>query len=108
MMNKLEVLSLYVATALAQAMPPILIKKYINTNDFNLIIFSVLSYLFLIYFYSIILRNSNLSIAYPLLKVFSVLIIVVSSILYFKEDLSSTHLIGIIFGIIAIILLSAV
>ena len=65
------------------------------------------SYLILILSYSIILTDKNISIIYPILKVLSVIIVVIAGIIVFKNNLDMKTIIGIIFGIISIYILSS-
>ena len=96
----------YLIAASAAAIPIPLIKKYTLTDEKIWLIFSAISYIILIYSYSIVLRDENISIIYPFLKVLSVLIVVSVGILAFNEKINLLNSIGIILGILSIYILS--
>lgn len=92
--------------ALVAAAPIPLLKEYTKNNNINMVILSFFSYLLLIYAYIQILKNKNISVLYPLLKVFSVIIVVLAGIFIEKEKLSTNVILGILLGCISIYLLS--
>jgi multidrug transporter EmrE-like cation transporter len=52
-----------------------------------------------------ILRRNKISIAYPIIKILSIIFVVIYGTLIFHETITDTQLLGIIFGIIAVYLL---
>jgi len=97
----------FLIAAIAAALPIPFIKIYTETKKFIWIFLSMFSYLILILSYSIILTDKNISIIYPILKVLSVIIVVIAGIIVFKNNLDMKTIIGIIFGIISIYILSS-
>jgi multidrug transporter EmrE-like cation transporter len=97
----------FFVAAVAAALPIPLIKTY--TEDANLvwIFLSFLSYSVLIYAYSIILHDKNITIVYPVLKVLSVLIVVFAGFLLFSNQMDWKTIVGIVLGISSIYILSS-
>jgi len=93
--------------AIAAALPIPFIKQYTLTHNFMWIILSAISYGVLMLAYSIILRDKNITIVYPILKVLSVMIVVIAGALYFYNALDIQSILGIIFGVISIYILSS-
>ena len=92
--------------AIAAALPIPFIKKYTESKNLLWILLSFISYTFLIYAYSIILKNKNITIVYPILKVLSVLIVVLAGFFVFSNNLDTKSIIGILLGISSIYILS--
>ena len=91
---------------IAAAMPIPFIKRYTETGHFIWILLSGLSYVLLIYAYTIVLSNKNIMIVYPFLKVLSVLLVILFGYIWFHETLNIKTTIGIILGLASIYLLS--
>lgn len=104
---KLYILLWFLISAISAAIPIPLIKKYTETKNIIWIFLSILSYFVLILSYSVILDDNNITILYPLLKVLSIFIVIFSGIIFFNNKLDMKSLIGILFGIISIYLLSS-
>jgi multidrug transporter EmrE-like cation transporter len=96
----------FFVAAIAAAIPIPLIKKYTETKDVKWIAASLFSYLILVYAYSIILENKNITIVYPLLKVLSVLIVIAVGFLAFRNKIDIQTIVGILLGIASIYILS--
>ena len=96
----------FLVAAIAAALPIPMIKQYTETNNNKWIILSIVSYLILVLAYTIILANNDITIIYPLLKVLSILIVVIAGLIFFSNQLDTQSILGIIFGIISIYLLS--
>lgn len=92
--------------SLAAAAPIYLIKKYWQNPDFMYIILIILTYVVLTYAYLMIFKNHDISVAYAFLKVLSIILVVIIGIFVFKESVQTKTYVGIIFGIIALILLA--
>jgi multidrug transporter EmrE-like cation transporter len=90
---------------ISTSMPIILIKKYIETKYFYFVYFAIISYLILIYVYSKLLLNHNISIIYPLLKILSIILVIIIGVIFFKDTISIKKGFGILFGLISIFLL---
>ncbi len=97
----------FLLAAISAALPIPFIKEYTMNDSINWIIYSITSYLILILSYSKILRNKNITIIYPLLKVLSVLIVITTGLVVFGNKMNIVSGIGIIFGIISLYLLSS-
>jgi uncharacterized membrane protein len=90
------------------AIPAALIKMYTSENEKNYtyVIISVISYLFLIYVYTIVLSNGNVTIIYTIIKVLSILLIALIDVTMFKSVLTIKKILGLILATISVILLS--
>jgi multidrug transporter EmrE-like cation transporter len=95
----------YLIAASAAAVPIPLIKTYLNDNNNIWIISAIVSYLILVWAYVIVLQDNKISTIYPILKVLSVILVVISGKLIYDEQIQLREYIGILFGIIAIYLL---
>jgi multidrug transporter EmrE-like cation transporter len=83
-----------------------IIKKYITTKNSLWIGLAMLWYVLIIWLYTIILTVDNMSIIYSILKVLDILIVLGFGVLMFKESLTMRQIIGIVFAIITVVLLS--
>jgi uncharacterized membrane protein len=92
--------------AIAAAIPVSLIKMYTETKNELFIILSFLSYSTLIYIYTIILLNHNITTIYPLVKIVSILLVVISGLLVFNDSLNTKIGTGLLFGFLSLYLLS--
>jgi multidrug transporter EmrE-like cation transporter len=92
--------------AIAAAVPVFFIKYYLKKKDNIWIILSILFYVFLLYCYTILLKDDGISTTYALLKIFSIIIVVVGNRFLFDIEITTRSYIGIVFGIISIYLLS--
>ena len=102
-----NIIYLYFICALVAGLGPIFIKQFIITNkDYKYLALSSLMYIILIYTYYVLLQNNTLGITYNILKILSIILVTIISIIYYEEKLSKYQLIGFIFGLIAIYLLS--
>lgn len=97
----------FLIAATAAALPIPFIKQYTLQGGWWWIALSVLSYLTLILAYYIILRDKNITVVYPFLKVLSVLLVVLAGVSVFHDRLTMTSVIGIGLGIVSLYLLSA-
>lgn len=104
---KLTLLIWFFIAAVAAALPIPLIKQYTNTKQWIWIVLSIVSYLCLITAYSIVLKDENITIVYPILKVLSVIVVVLSGLVFFYNSFDMKSLIGILFGILSIYILSS-
>ena len=79
---------------------------YTETKNELFIILSFLSYSTLIYIYTIILLNHNIATIYPLVKIVSILLVVISGLLLFHDSLNIRISTGLLFGFLSLYLLS--
>lgn len=105
-MNVVAWVWFFIAAA-AAAVPIPLIKLWTKTHNIQWILLSTFSYAILIYAYSIILADKNITIVYPILKVLSVLLVIAAGVFLFRNELDTKSIIGILLGIISIYLLSS-
>jgi len=96
----------FLIAAVAAALPIPFIKQYTLDENLMWIVFSVLSYLILILSYYIILRDKNITVVYPFLKVLSVLMVVLAGLYVFHNQLTISSTVGIVLGILSLYLLS--
>ena len=95
---------LFIATIIA-ILPLIFIKKYINTKQvYNLIIALVL-YIFLLLSYVKLFEKGELSSIYIILQILQIFLVLFAGVLFFKESINMTKIIGIILGSISVYLL---
>ena len=103
-------LSLYFFGFLAivsAGLPAILMKQYNITKYINLIIFSILLFMFCIYtYYKIFTPDNNLSVIYPILKLLTLLSVAIIGIILFNEKINLDKIIGLGFAIVAVFFLS--
>lgn len=94
--------------ALFSAIPPILAKKYVDNNKKNLllVIYAILANALVVYFYIYLCSVSNAANMYTVVKIVSIIMVFVFGYIFLQEKISKKQLLGIIFGIIAIVLVS--
>jgi multidrug transporter EmrE-like cation transporter len=97
---------LFITAAVMAAIPLPLLKAYTKTGRRYYLVFSGICYWILVMTYITILKKYEMSAVYPLLKIFSILIVVATGLIIFQEELTGTKIIGIILGLVAIWLLT--
>lgn len=103
---------LYIAAAMAGALPPVLLKEYNNRklthpdSRYIFILISIIVSLTLIYIYMIIFEKNAVGPFYALSKILSIIMVTAGGALFFEDVITIKQSIGIIFGIITIILLT--
>lgn len=96
-------LSLWIIIATIIALLPLfLIKQYIKSKNNTFLIFSLLSYIILMYCYIKIFSKNDISSAYTIIQVLQILLVIMFGIFAFKETVTYKKIIGIIAGIISI------
>ncbi len=85
--------------------PIILIKEYTISKNVLLLIGSLICYLVLLYSYINIFKDSKVSSTYTIIQVVQILIVLVAGVLFFKEKITISMLLGILLAIGAILLL---
>lgn len=96
----------FTVAVLASAVPIPLIKYYTETDNVNYIIGATLSYLLLIYALTIVLKDGDITILYPLLKIIAILCVVFSGVVLFKNTVDAKAMVGILLAALAIYLLT--
>jgi hypothetical protein len=96
----------YIAAIIASAYAGILVKQY--TNDSNIINIYVAVFLnsFLIFCYVKIFADTTISSSYSIIKILSILIVAIVGVIIYQDTLTIHLVMGILFGIISIYLLS--
>ena len=96
-----------ILAAITASLQVIFIKKYLQTNDWYWIGLSLLTSIILLVTYIKIFNGNNISIIYPIIKILSIIIVIITSEIFFNEKITIKVICGIIFGIISIYLLSS-
>jgi len=85
-----------IIAAITPAIPVSFMKYYIETKNIRWIIFSIMSYLLLIYAYYIILNNKNIILIYTISKALSILVVVFSGYFLFNDKLDAKSITAIL------------
>ena len=100
-------------TGIVAAIPPLLIKEFTQQSQTNpkrrwwLILASAVLYMMLILGYAKVLAKHPVGIYYVLLKVISIFTVLLVAFMFFKEKLTPLYIVGIVFGVIAVVILSS-
>jgi uncharacterized membrane protein len=109
MNNKTNLLYFWIITAsIMAACVPIVITFYIKSKKLIWLVISFILFLFLIYAYYKIFNNGDglkLTSYYLTIKVLSILIIFLTSVIFFEEIFTYKKILGILLAILAIYLL---
>ena len=98
---------LYLLVSLLISLPLCLVKYYINTNNFIIILFTMILYSLTLYlYYKILLKKDNISKFGPIISILSVIFVVIFGIFFFNEKLRIYTVSGIILSLLSIYLLS--
>jgi len=97
----------YLVAAVAAAAPIPLLKEWTRDGWVGWIALSAVSYATLIWAYTVVLRDSDISVVYPFLKVLSVLVVVGAGLAVFSDRLTIRTGVGITLGAASIYLLSS-
>lgn len=82
------------------------IKYYLIEENIFLLLITILSEIGLIYSYIQMFENYNLLIGFSLVKIISILIVLIPSILFLNVKLTNTKIVGLIFALVSIYLLA--
>ena len=88
------------------ALTIILVRYYLKYNNKIILLLTFLFDMGLIYSYIQLLQKGDLITDFALVKIISILIVLLPSIMFFGSILTMKKIIGLIFGIIAIYLLN--
>jgi multidrug transporter EmrE-like cation transporter len=94
-----------ISAGLASALSVILMKYYVEHNWWGYVLAAIVSYCFVVFCYSQIFMKQNINVAYPLIKVCSILFVLFYSVFVFGEKLNVRSYLGIFFAILAMSLL---
>jgi drug/metabolite transporter (DMT)-like permease len=98
-------LPLLLLQTIISIVPLVLIKQYINNNNYLLLLLCLLCYSIMIFIYIKLLRNNGLSKVYSLIQILQVIIVVLIGTLFFHEKLTFEIITGIILGLTGIYLI---
>ena len=96
-----------ILAAIAASLEVVFIKKYIQTKIWYWIFLSFLTSLVLILSYIKTFSGNNVSIIYPIIKILSIIIVIITGEIFFNNKLTIKVIGGIIFGIMSIYLLAS-
>jgi len=85
--------------------PLVLIKQYIISTNYLLLILCLICYSIMIVLYIKLLRTNALSKLYPVIQILQVIIVVLIGFLFFHEKLTLEIITGIILGLTGIYLI---
>ena len=100
---------LILIAAILSAASPIYIKKYINsgeTNNYYLAI-AIISSILVVFTYYYLCKSYTASQMYTIVKILAIILVTVAGYLYLSEKIKIKQIIGILFGIVALILISS-
>jgi multidrug transporter EmrE-like cation transporter len=83
----------------------IFIKKYLQTNDWYWIGLSLLTSIILLVTYIKTFNGNEMCIIYPIIKILSIIIVIITGDVFFKNKITMRIIVGIILSIISIYLL---
>ena len=96
-----------ILAAISASLGVIFIKKYLQTKDWTWIALAVFTSLLLTFTYVKTLGGQNISVIYPIIKILSIIIVIITGEIFFKNKITMKVIGGIVFGIISIYLLSS-
>ena len=94
-----------ISAAITECLEDVFIKKYIQTKEWSWIYLSFFTSLFLILAYVQAFSGNNISVIYPIIKILSIIIVIITGDVFFKNKITIKSIVGIILGIISIYLL---
>jgi len=97
---------LFIIAIIASSMTVLLLKQHTKSKNDMCIIFAIISELVLIFAYLTILNNYKMNVMYPIIKIMSMIIVVFVGVFLYDEHMIIENKIGIVFGIVALLLLS--
>lgn len=84
----------------------LLVKNYMLHSNLWYLLAAVLSSIALIYVYTILLRTGDVLIDFSVIKISSILLVAIPSLLFFHSKLTIKKIVGLILGFASICLLS--
>ena len=107
-MNTDSIISAFwiIIASIAASVEVIFIKKYLEAKDWYWVFLSILASLFLILAYVKTFSGQNVSIIYPIIKILSIIIFIITGEIFFNNKLTIRVIGGIIFGVMSIYLLA--
>jgi len=98
----------FIIGTITSAIPAPFVKYYLKTENSIWLILASISYLVLIFVYTILLKSkdNSITVIYSILKVSAILVTVCFDIFAFNNKFNTRSIIGIILAIVSVILLS--
>jgi hypothetical protein len=96
----------FIIAIIASACPVFFIKKYTNDKNMFWIVITIVAYCALTFAYIKLFLNKTIATIYLFVKVCSIALVTIGGIILFNNVINTQHIVGIIFGIISISLLS--
>ena len=94
-----------ILAVISASLQVVFVKKYTQTNLWYWFGLSILASLFLLVAYVKSFNGHNVSIIYPIIKILSIIIVIITGDVFFKNKITIKSIVGIILGIISIYLL---
>lgn len=88
------------------AMIPILAKEYNVTHNYICLIIAIIFSFIFLYMYIVIFKNNSFGTTYSIISILSLLLVIVIGFFHFHEKLTKLQIIGVLFGIASIYMLS--
>ncbi|AYV77814.1 MAG: hypothetical protein Edafosvirus1_145 [Edafosvirus sp.] len=95
-----------ILAVITTATPIVCVLQYNKYNNVWWLALALILYILLIISYINLLKSFDMVDIYPLLKILAIIMVVLMGVLLFGESLDTSQIFGIIFGIIAVYLLS--
>jgi multidrug transporter EmrE-like cation transporter len=95
-----------IIASFCSALTVLMVKQYEQSTNYLYLLVVALSEIGLIYGYIQLLQKGDLITEFALVKIISILIVILPSMMFFGSILTTKKIIGLIFGIIAIYLLN--
>ncbi len=96
----------YFLCAIFSALPIVMVKKYLQTNNNGWILFAIFIYMLLVYQYCSILGEQKISTIYPYIKILSILLVIIFGYFVYDEDITQKKCCGLALGMSSLYLLS--
>jgi multidrug transporter EmrE-like cation transporter len=97
----------FIIGAITSAIPAPFVKLYLTSNNRIWLILASISYLLLLFVYTIVLKNENLTVIYFIIKILAVLLTATLDFLIFRNVLTIKKIFGFLLAIISLVLLSS-
>jgi drug/metabolite transporter (DMT)-like permease len=95
---------LFLSTIIA-ILPIIFIKKYIKTKQIYNLLLALILYILLLLSYIKLFENADVSSTYTILQILQIFLVLIGGVLFFKESINITKIIGILLGSLSIYIL---
>ena len=104
-MQNYEKITLIMIGSILSGLGVLLVKYYMLHSSLLYLLAAVLSSIALIYVYTILLRTGDVLIVFSVIKISSILLVAISSLLFFHSKLTIKKIVGLILGFGSICLL---